>query len=110
MEQNIKDIILQTGASEEVARESYNIDNDIINSIIRILDPNWKPLLKTNDKPMTEHQEKIAELREILDSKDKLFVNYQKQMKTNKNVENNGENNGENNEIKKENSKEEIII
>ena len=86
MDENIKYIIAQTGVDEIKARESLEIDNDVVNAIIRILEPEKKELCERKDfsvkiEPRTKHQKKIAELREILKDKDELFKGIQDKKK-----------------------------
>ena len=84
MDQNIQYIISQTGTTEDKAQQSYEVYKDVVNAIVRILDPNNDTFKNNNVKKvnvLNDHQQKIAELRDILDSKDKLFVGFQKQLK-----------------------------
>lgn len=86
MDENIKYIIGQTGVTEKEALDSFNIDNDVVNSILRILAPENKELQEKKKfsveiKPSSKHQKKIAELRDILSDKDTLFQKIQDEKK-----------------------------
>lgn len=92
MKEEISIIIKQTGVDELVATEQYNIDNNTVNSIIRILKKNNNTLNNAQDNVKNDisndlinndpsdiefiNQKKIKELREILNEKDKLLNAY----------------------------------
>lgn len=100
MEEEISIIIKQTGTDESTAIQEYNIDNNTVNSIIRILKKNTLSNdISQNKKDISQnskdneyenlsdmdnsdiesiHQKKIKELREILNEKDKLLNAYKK--------------------------------
>jgi hypothetical protein len=83
-EEDIKSLILQTGISKEEAIELLNKNNgDLITSICDVMDNiNYKNLSTKNKKlEDTNTNIKYKEIREILNEKEKIYVDMVNQNK-----------------------------
>jgi len=82
MKEEIKYIIGQTGVCEEEATKAYEIEKDVVNAILRLLDPQNEELRKVKKfsvdiAPENKHQKKIAVLREIMKDTENLLCNME---------------------------------